>query len=43
MFYALAKAGCPILMLKPMDMTLEDIFLKLTTDESAVEAVKEAN
>ena len=42
MFYALAKAGCPILMLKPMDMTLEDIFLKLTTDESAVEAVKEA-
>jgi len=33
MFYALAKAGCPILMLKPLDMSLEDIFLKLTTEE----------
>ena len=34
-FRALAKADLPILMLKPMDMTLEDIFLQLTTDESA--------
>ncbi len=33
MFYALANAGCPILMLKPLDMSLEDIFLKLTTEE----------
>ncbi len=36
MFYALAKAGMAIYMLKPMDMTLEDIFLKLTAEENAV-------
>lgn len=29
-FYALARAGYPMLMLKPMDTTLEDIFLQLT-------------
>ncbi|NLD87848.1 MAG: ATP-binding cassette domain-containing protein [Clostridiales bacterium] len=34
MFFALAKAGYPILMLKPLDMSLEDIFLKLTTEEN---------
>ena len=30
MFNALSKAGMPILMLRPADATLEDIFLKLT-------------
>lgn len=34
MFYALAKAGYPILSLQPLDMSLEDIFLRLTLDES---------
>lgn len=32
LFNALAKAGLPILMLRPADITLEDIFLKLTGD-----------
>lgn len=32
MFSALSKAGMPILMLRPSDITLEDIFLKLTSD-----------
>ena len=31
LFNALAKISCPILMLKPVDITLEDIFLQLTT------------
>jgi ABC-2 type transport system ATP-binding protein len=30
-FYTLAKVNKPILMLRPMDVTLEDIFMKLTT------------
>lgn len=30
-FYALAKAGKPILSMRPMDVTLEDIFMQLTT------------
>ncbi len=30
-FYALAKAGKPILAMRPMDVTLEDIFMQLTT------------
>jgi len=34
MFYALANAHCPIMMLKPMDMSLEDIFLKLTSSNT---------
>ncbi len=32
MFMALAKAGFPILQLKSMDLSLEDIFIKLTED-----------
>ena len=35
MFSALAKAGYPILMLRPQDASLEDIFLKLTEDAAA--------
>jgi ABC-2 type transport system ATP-binding protein len=38
MFSSLASAGYPILLLKPMNASLEDIFLKLTTDESSVSA-----
>jgi ABC-2 type transport system ATP-binding protein len=30
-FNAMARAGKPILMLRPMDVTLEDIFMQLTT------------
>jgi ABC-2 type transport system ATP-binding protein len=33
MFAALAKAGYPILMLRPQDASLEDIFLKLTEED----------
>jgi ABC-2 type transport system ATP-binding protein len=33
LFNNMAKIGKPILMLKPMDVTLEDIFLQLTTEE----------
>lgn len=36
MFNALSKAGMPLLMLRPMDITLEDIFLKLTSDYEEV-------
>lgn len=32
LFTALAKAGYPILMLRPMDIELEDIFLQLTNE-----------
>ena len=35
LFYALAKAGFPILELRPQDMSLEDIFLELTHSDSA--------
>ncbi|MCX7841840.1 MAG: ABC transporter ATP-binding protein [Clostridia bacterium] len=37
LFFAMAKAGYPIIELKSMDMTLEDIFLHLVTDEKGVE------
>lgn len=37
MFNTMAKMGRPILMLKPMDVTLEDIFLQVTTDEWEVQ------
>jgi ABC-2 type transport system ATP-binding protein len=37
LFFAMAKAGYPILELKSMDMTLEDIFLSVTTEEKEVE------
>ena len=33
MFSALAKAGYPILQLKSMDLSLEDIFIKLVEDK----------
>ncbi len=35
-FNAMAKANHPILMMRPMDMSLEDIFLHLTTQEKEV-------
>ena len=35
-FNALARAGYPILMMKTMDLTLEDIFLNLITEEKEV-------
>lgn len=35
-FFALSKAACPILIMRPMDLTLEDIFLHLTTSEKEV-------
>ena len=35
-FHALARAGYPILMMKTMDVTLEDIFLNLITEEKEV-------
>jgi len=37
MFFALAKIGCPILELKSLDLSLEDIFLQIVTDEKEVE------
>lgn len=33
MFAALAKAGCPIMMLKPTEFTLEDIFMRVTAEK----------
>jgi ABC-2 type transport system ATP-binding protein len=33
LFFAMAKLGYPIMELRSMDMTLEDIFLQLTTEE----------
>ncbi|HVP17587.1 MAG TPA: ABC transporter ATP-binding protein [Spirochaetia bacterium] len=36
LFHALARAGYPILMMKTMDLTLEDIFLNLITEEKEV-------
>lgn len=35
-FDAMSKAGMPILLMRPMDMSLEDIFLHLTTHEEEV-------
>ncbi len=37
-FASCAAANLPILMMRPVDMSLEDIFLHLTTDESTEEA-----
>lgn len=37
LFFAMAKAGYPILEMKSLDMSLEDIFLQLTTEEKEVE------
>ncbi len=36
LFFAMAKMGKPILMLKPMDVTLEDIFIQVTTADEEV-------
>jgi ABC-2 type transport system ATP-binding protein len=36
-FFACAENGLPILMMRPVDMSLEDIFLHLTTDEKLKE------
>ena len=36
LFHALSKASYPILMMKSMDLTLEDIFLQITTQEKEV-------
>ena len=38
LFNALAHAGMPILMLKPLDMSLEDIFIRLTSGEHVYKA-----
>lgn len=35
-FFELAKLGCPILELKSLDMSLEDIFLQIITEEKEV-------
>jgi ABC-2 type transport system ATP-binding protein len=40
MFAALAKAGYPILMLRPQDATLEQIFLKLTANGDGRDALQ---
>ncbi len=37
-FHALSKANLPILLMRPMDLSLEDIFLQLTTTEQEVTA-----
>ncbi|MFU0799433.1 MAG: ABC transporter ATP-binding protein [Xylanivirga thermophila] len=36
LFFAMSRAQYPILMMKSMDMTLEDIFLHVTTEEEGV-------
>lgn len=36
-FFALAEAKCPILKMQPTNMTLEEVFLKLTEDEEEKE------
>lgn len=38
MFFELAKHGYPILELKSLDLSLEDIFLQITTEEKGVSA-----
>ena len=37
LFHALARAQYPILMMRPLDMTLEDIFLRVTAGEKGVQ------
>ena len=37
LFARMAKQETPIMMMKPMDMTLEDIFLQLTQDGDQAE------
>jgi len=38
-FYALSEAKLPILMMRSVDLTLEEIFLQLTTEEKEAQAV----
>ena len=38
-FFAMSRAGYPILMMKSVDLTLEDIFIQLTADETASHSV----
>jgi len=40
LFVALARANMPILQLQPLNLSLEDIFLRLTTEESGVSSRK---
>lgn len=40
LFYTLAKAGFPILELRPQDMSLEDIFLELTNTKATQKGAK---
>ena len=40
-FYAMSKADCPILMMRSSDISLEDIFIQLTTDEPGASESKE--
>lgn len=40
LFYTLAKAGFPILELRPQDMSLEDIFLELTNTKTSQKGAK---
>jgi len=37
LFFAMAKAGYPIIEMRPLSMSLEDIFLQVTTQEEEVE------
>lgn len=37
LFYAMAEMRCPILEMKPNKLSLEDVFVKLTTQEKGVE------
>lgn len=41
LFYRMAEIGCPILEMKRESLSLEDVFLKLTTEEPAAAAVPE--
>ena len=36
-FFALADEKCPILKMQPTNMTLEEVFLKLTEDDNEEE------
>jgi ABC-2 type transport system ATP-binding protein len=40
-FVKFNRAGLPILMMKPVDLTLEEIFLQVTTQEKDGEAAAE--
>jgi len=42
LFFALAKIGCPILEMRSMDFSLEEIFLELVASERTVESGEDA-